>query len=353
MPSNLSRTHIRVRRSDGREFPTLAFAFRQLLGTSEELTTSEAQRLRLRMRHGRTARDSHGFAWESRGDVPTFRRGYTQIERAVSDAYPAPRDEFAASIVWTDLTFGVEIECMASMSQFESSDLLSRNGFADWRVVRDGSLNIGGREVISPILRGEEGLDSLKSIMDLLRDNGHTVDDKCGLHVHIGARDLSTAQLRNVAHRFLSAEPHFDSIVPPSRRMNRYCQSNLARMNSSDWSALRSARNVGGLARAMNGGLSPQHYNQFRYYKLNFQSYSLHGTVEFREHSGTIESQKACAWVRLIAGFVADSASHTMEADRAVMSWETFIGFAAESDRAFLTSRRDYFAQRSGALRAA
>ncbi len=342
MPSNLARTHIRVNRNDGRNFPSMTFAYRQLLGTAEELSASEAQRLRLAIRSGRLARDSHGFVWTSIGIVPQLRAGVT-LERSVTEAYPSA---VGAEVVWTDLTFGVEIECLATMDRYETSRLLNVNGFGDWRVVHDGSLSAGGREVVSPILRGEEGIATLTKVMDLLKSNGHTVNDSCGLHCHIGARDLSIAQLRNVAHRFLAAEAHFDSIVPPSRRNNRYCQSNVRRMRDSDYTALRSSRAVGSLARAMNGGLSPVHYNPYRYYKLNFQSYSLHGTIEFRQHGGTIESQKASAWVRLIAGFVADSASHAIGVDREAMSWETFVGFASEADRAFITSRRDYFAAR-------
>lgn len=344
MPSsNIARTHIRVRRSDGVEFPSMTFAYRQLLGTAQELSSSEAQRIRRGLRDSIAGRDSHGFTWDLVGDVPRFRG----VEIARSTMAPVVFDAVGAAVQWNDLTFGVEIECMNSTADmYQTAELLTNNGFAAWRVVRDGSLNNGGREIVSPVLRGQAGLESLRRVMDLLRENGHTVDDRCGMHVHVGARDLSITQLKNVAHRFLSAEQHFDSIVPPSRRANRFCQSNTNRMTRSDWTTLRSARAVNTLARAMNGGLSPNHYNPYRYYKLNFQSYSLHGTMEFRQHSGTVESQKACAWARLILGFVSDSASHGLDADRAPMSWETFLGFAAESDRAFIQGRRDYFASR-------
>ena len=41
------------------------------------------------------------------------------------------------------------------------------------------------------------------------------------------------------------------------------------------------------------------HYASERYYKVNFCSYVAFGTLEFRQHSGTIEFEKMMNWVKI------------------------------------------------------
>lgn len=41
-----------------------------------------------------------------------------------------------------------------------------------------------------------------------------------------------------------------------------------------------------------------------RYFKINFESFATHGTVEFRHHSGTTEYEKIVNWVKLTQAMV-------------------------------------------------
>lgn len=294
------RTHIRVVREDGREFPNMFVAYRELLGTREELGYSEHQRMRAAIRAGQQPRDSHGFTWRQVG-----------VAAAVAGALAAAE---TASIRWTDFTFGVEIECLAPFAQHIMKGVLDQAGFSSWRVVNDGSLNgapgFFPMEVVSPVLRGEEGLTTLRNVMALLQAKGCKVNKSCGMHVHVGVRGMAPAQVRKIAAAFLNAEHCFDALVPPARRDgNRYCQSNhtLVR-HGGNASRLSSASSISMIANIINGGTSPQHYNPYRYYKLNFQSFVHHGTIEFRQHGGTVEAEKAANWVRLITGFCANAA---------------------------------------------
>jgi hypothetical protein len=75
-------------------------------------------------------------------------------------------------------------------------------------------------------------------------------------------------------------------------------------------------------------------------------SYVQHGTVEFRQHSGTVDAAKAVQWVRLITGFVAAafSLNSIKMADSASRDNETLFGkFLRKTDRAgarFYRTRR-------------
>ena len=49
------------------------------------------------------------------------------------------------------------------------------------------------------------------------------VDDKCGFHLHIDARNLDVTTLKRVALAYIRMESVWQSFVPDSRRDNHYC----------------------------------------------------------------------------------------------------------------------------------
>lgn len=318
------RTHVRVVRSDNREWPSMAVAYRELVGTSNELTYSEHLRMRATIRAAGLAQDRHGFTWRAMG-------GAVQQE----------------TISWTDFTFGVELELLAPFNRYDMAHKLSQWGYRDFRVVHDGSLSeqegYHAMEVVSPVLQGEEGMLKLKGLMDKIKEAGCRINSSCGLHVHIGVRGMAPARVRKIAIAFLNSEHHFDAVVPASRRNNRYCQSNVARR--VDAARLMSATTISQLANAVNGGSSSDHYNVHRYYKLNFQSFVHHGTIEFRQHAGSVESDKACAWVRLITGFCAQAAGQPQQNVGDRVSFEQWLAACTdEAGQRYMTGRRAKFA---------
>lgn len=324
--TNIPRTHVRVVRSDNREWPSMAVAYRELLGTQHELGHSEHMRLRAALRSSGVAMDRHGFTWRARGG-------------AVAEE----------TINWTDFTFGVEIELLAPFNRYDMQARLSDAGFSRWQVVHDGSLQSAPRfetmEVISPILQGEPGQNELRAVMTLIKAAGCKINGSCGLHIHVGVRGMAPMRVRRIAIAFLNAEQHFDSLVPPARLRSRYCQSNRERCTRSDQLALPNVTSISGLANAMNGGSSPQRYNSFRYYKLNFQSFVHHGTIEFRQHSGTVEADKACNWARLVTGFCARAAGQPQQEVGAEESFEQWLAACTdEAGQRFMTARRAKFA---------
>jgi hypothetical protein len=228
----------------------------------------------------------------------------------------------------TNLTFGIEIECRTPVSFDALAAAIRAKGIAvqafgyathqmtsGWKIVTDASLGSGGAEIVSPILKGEQGIADLMKVAEALAETGCTVDRSCGLHVHVGARGASTAQLRNVAKMFIKYEAQFDAIVAPSRRgsANRYCQSNVGVVRGSTlaekFATIDRATTMQQVATAVNGGFEQAQYSRYRYMKCNFQSLATHGTVEFRQHQGSVDGVKMAAWVRLVTGFVATAMS--------------------------------------------
>lgn len=95
-----------------------------------------------------------------------------------------------------------------------------------WKIVSDASVR-NGFEVVSPVLYGEEGLESVRAVVTALNDAGASVNKTCGFHVHFDARDLSVTSVKAIIMRYAAHETEIDAFMPPSRRAdtNKYCLS--------------------------------------------------------------------------------------------------------------------------------
>lgn len=160
-----------------------------------------------------------------------------------------------------------------------------------WKFVSDASVR-DGFEVVSPVLRGEAGIEEAMTVAEALSDAGATVNRSCGFHVHFDAADLSAADVKTIVHRYAAHEAEIDAFMPPSRRggENSFCLPVARFLNRR----FDEARTIGELAAAQPG----------RYFKVNLQSYRRHGTLEFRQHSGTVNANKVANWVRFLGEFI-------------------------------------------------
>ena len=251
-------------------------------------------------------------------------------------------------------TFGVEIEAFGNLPSTVARKLTDAGipcvveGYnhqvrAHWKVVSDGSVqnNEGDSrncyELVSPILSGEDGLRQLRIVMETLTRMGAKVNRTCGLHVHVGAGDLSIEHFRRVARCFVVYEDFFDAIMPASRRAssNMYVRSNRHSMSqtgrpyqdnyvegSYDAKAARIALRkidacdtIDEIIAAVNPGANRNlaRDGSARYHKLNMTAFWQHGTIEFRQHSGTVDADKAVNWVKLLLAFVDNSRRYNFE----------------------------------------
>jgi hypothetical protein len=167
-----------------------------------------------------------------------------------------------------------------------------------WKVITDGSLGdyTRGAEVVSPILQGDDGFAQVRKVCEALQSNNVKVNRRCGLHVHVGARGKPITFFRSLLKLYAHYEPVLDTLTAPSRRanVNTYCHSTKARVD------LRRER----IEVATNMREMTYAYSGERFVKLNLAAYWRHGTVEFRHHQGTINAEKAEAWIRICLGLV-------------------------------------------------
>lgn len=200
-----------------------------------------------------------------------------------------------------DRKFGVEMEivgisreqalsAMRAVGVEVQSEQYNHQTRSHWKLVSDASVH-GGFEVVSPVLDGEAGLEELRRVATALDDMGATANRTCGLHVHIDAHGLSVEALRTIVSRYAAHEQEIDAFMPPSRRDNLYCDT-LRRMVAD--ARFASVTTIEELISLQPG----------RYHKVNLWAYRTHGTVEFRQHSGTVNAAKIVTWICFLQDFV-------------------------------------------------
>ncbi|MDF1565298.1 MAG: amidoligase family protein [Deltaproteobacteria bacterium] len=209
-------------------------------------------------------------------------------------------------------SFGIEIETFhPTMSRAQVAEKIRETGVncreegynhatrTWWKIVTDCSVHGTGTEmeVVSPVLSGDAGIEQLQKVLECLTAIGCRVNRTTGLHVHADARDLTLENWKKLVADYRHYEPVTDSFMPTSRRAqnNRFCKS---LRSATTYRAIMAATTMNELCYCLNND---------RYHKLNLQSYTVHGTVEFRQHSGTVEAAKVLPWLRLCLALVEKS----------------------------------------------
>ena len=209
--------------------------------------------------------------------------------------------------------FGIEIEAYnvdatALAAALNAAGIETRHeGYnhstrAYWKIVRDSSIEgENALEVVSPVLEGEAGLKQVETVCGVLKKMNAYINKTCGLHVHFDAQNFDLRQWKNIYLNYAGFEKQIDELMPNSRRANNneYCQS-LNRI--SDLSEkIKNATTLAGIERVFGGN---------RYFKINPTSHARHNTIEFRQHSGTIEFEKISNWVLFLHNLVDYSKNH-------------------------------------------
>jgi hypothetical protein len=195
------------------------------------------------------------------------------------DGYFTPSDCFDE--IRSRRRFGVELET-SECGGYEN--LRDETSFG---CKEDGSIT--GKEFVSPVLSSDDGLAEIRHFCRLARR--FDVDDSCGYHLHVDAENLDVTTLQRVALAYLRTEEIWQSFVPEARRENQYCQS--IRWSASEVRAVESKDKF----RYWASG-------QDRYQWFNVHSYPCHGSLEIRLHTGTLDSDKVCNWVKAHLRFV-------------------------------------------------
>lgn len=205
--------------------------------------------------------------------------------------------------------FGIEIEFVGPYERLHIA--LSRTGLLErgWYLGHDGSVSgrlrdtheYGeGYELKSPPMLADESTswEMLKLALRTCREAGGIINRTCGLHVHVDATGMTVDNVRRLLRGYYGAQETINSIIPRSRHAGRnsYCGvPNAAQLEN----ILRAPT----LREMSNRGQ--------RYTNVNLTSYPVHGTIEFRQHSGSLNYRKISSWARFVL-----AAFETAKSDR-------------------------------------
>lgn len=198
----------------------------------------------------------------------------------------------------TDFTYGVEIECYLPAGTIRAggyhAGIRVPGLLRGWTAERDASLNstpsgYRGVEIVSPILKGHDGLRQILTVTAKLNEWGARVNRTCGLHVHLGADRTDLKTLENFTHQMANHEKAvFASTGTKHRERGVYSRS-----IHSAWRSLAGRRN---LSLADFNGVEQGHH-----VALNLQNliYGTRPTVEVRAFAGTTNGTKICGHVQM------------------------------------------------------
>ena len=248
------------------------------------------------------------------------------------------RERRAANAIADTMTFGVEIECYNAPRYSVERAMYARNLRVDnitnygsahngdsamrYKLVPDGSISGENPvECVTPILRGENGFNSLRECCSALNEIGASVNKSTGLHVHVGG-DITTRQYINTFANYAMLESLIDTFMARSRRGNNafYAQS-ISRFNFADCLSIDEV-------------CALMHNN--RYYKVNPCSWSRHCTIEFRQHQGSTDFKKIKMWVRFCVKLVIWSKDNLLTSAPASVNE---IPFLNDTEKRFFNGR--------------
>ena len=236
-------------------------------------------------------------------------------------------------------TFGVEIECLVAANimrecatrnnmpfQYEGYNHVDNNHY--YKFVSDSSIRGENPiECVSPVLTGKEGMKSLETCCKALNEANAQVNISTGLHVHIGAANLSNEAYVNVFKNYQKLERVIDTFMAKSRRANNSQWCRTLQGKNFSWCTTKSD-----ICDEMNAN---------RYFKVNACSYSRHNTIEFRQHQGSTDFEKISNWVNFCAKLVAWSKKNVLSSE--VTSIDE-IPFLTAKEKSFFKSRAEVLA---------
>jgi len=198
-------------------------------------------------------------------------------------------------------------------------------------------------EIAFPILSIDSSLSwyYVNKVLTLLVNNGCGVKKCCGVHVHIGLKSISSnitnddftklsidkyranrtyisqsssvyndvldnAIIKDVVYRYAKHQLEINKIFPLSRTNNRFasgldlCIDAIKQCDGSITSLMDAIQRNGSTNR------------RSKFFTVNLQSYARFGTIEFRQHSATLEVDKIKPFVMMLSNMFNHSINNRM-----------------------------------------
>lgn len=301
---------------------------------------------------------------QTEGNIPEINFG-VELEVAMLDSSSLVDK---ALILWKKLK-KAELPVQGMMNLIKTlSAPKADNNYSTWMIMRDSSVNnplsfaqklksnsiipeYDAIEIVSPVLRGQEGFTQFASVVDQINggeDENHFVlsnntkkdqfklvktkadkegyaavivadakgeplmscatNQSCGFHVHVELKDQPLDQLKNLCKALIKNENKFDSLVSEDRRGNacKFAQSTTHVTTEQ----IDAAQDVRALVAIMNRGGDRNH----KFDITNLANPSAPDTIQYRNNGGAAYLDTAKGYVAAVLNFTA-SALHNPDID--------------------------------------
>jgi hypothetical protein len=190
---------------------------------------------------------------------------------------------------------GLEIE-MEAVSQSVTQ------GLRNWRQVSEQSVD--GWEIVLREPKCENQLylaiEELRTISGNI-DEVRTFTERTSNHVHIDVRDMTYIQLMNFLTLAVMFEPVLYKYVAPHRSSNHFCWSFLDCQNLITRITKVNKVYLEGNPDAVREEMTRQFStNATKYSGINLSSIPNYGSLEFRMHEGTINTNAITRWINIL-----------------------------------------------------
>lgn len=259
----------------------------------------------------RPCRWAHGHAASLRNRLMAdFKRGDLQARKRMMEyGWKVPlmpeRPQYGVEAEFFGITAYDAIDALRDAGLDAEDDGYHHNERPYWRITDDSSVNGNGQELVSPILRvgHEDDKDDLALALDALRDKGAVVDETCGLHVHHDVQSYEPAEIAETVAQYAYFQPVINRIIHPNRLIR--CEYGMPMRDPMDWHERITCF---------------EHYSKLyaeansfgRSHAVNVTSIPVHGTLEFRQHAGTLYPEIAQTWVDFTRLFMRVGKRHSL-----------------------------------------
>jgi hypothetical protein len=199
-----------------------------------------------------------------------------------------------------ELTFGIEIETTLANTTIRRENMRVGGYHSGvqvpylpqgWTAERDSSLRTPAGhtacEIVSPVLKGEDGIRQVIEVVRILNEKGHNVNHSCGVHVHVFFDpNWSATRLASLINVVAYLEKGIYATTGTKRReRGTYC---------------------GGVRKHENAAKAKTRMDGDRYHLLNITNLAnrRRPTVEFRAFSGSLNVTKIVGWIQICLGIV-------------------------------------------------
>lgn len=252
-----------------------------------------------------------------------------------------------------------EIE-VAGIKECKENKGFIENIVREWKgnIVFDSTLPQGGFEINTAPAGGDLYVRQITEICDVLEKAEAKINEQCGLHVHIDARDYNYNDLHKLVKIYAAIEPTLFAMTPSNRHNSAYaikCGDKLEKAIKNERSAhielkQRVVSAIYGVAdsiyREDKRGAGP---GTGRYYALNLHSWFYRGTIECRLLDGTLDKKEIIDWGVLWANIL-DFALQTSDDELSVVmdktkSYESLVHIVSKNKEliAFIDKRLNKF----------